>query len=175
MTMKRIDFKHGNISQSDVLDIVLLANHLSDDEKTALSENVDLPLVDGIADDKITAVLAKDFANYENSYLLLTADDNEDELSQILDIKRIQNILVYVKDFKDGRVFSLIRQIRKTNETADIIVSGKFGLDQSNYFVKSGANAFIVADDKIETLIRTLNDLSTAQSRQSVSSLPMFR
>ncbi|MBE9578644.1 MULTISPECIES: DUF934 domain-containing protein [Moraxella] len=175
--MKLIILKNDVISQ-EVSDVVLYATNMSDDEKTALSQSIDLTISDTLANKENTliTILAKDYQDSHLDYhILLTADDNEHELAQSLDINTLKNILIYVKDFKDGRVFSLIRQLRKINDHATIIVGGAFGLDQSSYFVKSGANGFIVDDDKVDTLILTLNDLKTAQSRQSVNALPMFR
>lgn len=174
--MKMILLK-TDITQNNISDLRLYAPNLSDDEKTALSEQIALPLSDDRVknDNGIIAILPKDFTDEQSDeYLLLTADDNEDELAEHLDIKKLTNILIYVKDFKDGRVFSLIRQIRQVNTSATIIVSGEFGLDQSSYFVKSGATGFVVDDDKVDTLKHTLSDLKSAYNGQSVRALPIF-
>lgn len=175
--MKLIVLKNDVTSQ-DLSDVVLYTPNMSDDEKMVLSQSIDLTISDTLANTEnvINAILPKDYQDSHLDYhLFLTADDNDNELAQSLDINTLKNILIYVKDFKDGRVFSLIRQLRKINDHAMIIVGGAFGLDQSSYFVKSGANGFIVNDNKVGTLILTLNDLKTAQSRQSVNALPMFR
>lgn len=173
--MKLIVLKNDVTSQG-LSDVFLYDPNMSDDEKTALSQSIDLTISDTLTNTEnvINAILAKDYQDSHLDYhILLTADDNE--LAQSLDINTLKNILIYVKNFKDGRVFSLIRQLRKINTHAMIIVGGAFGLDQSSYFAKSGVNGFIVNDNKVDTLILTLNDLKTAQSRQSVNALPMFR
>lgn len=175
--MKLILLKN-DVTIQDLSDVVLYIPNISDDEKTVLSQSIDLTISDILINTEtaIIAILARDYRdNHLDYHVLLTVDDNENELAQVLDISLLKNILIYVKDFKDGRVFSLIRQIRKINNHAMIIVVGAFGLDQSSYFIKLGANGFIVNDDKVDTLILTLNDLKTAQSRLSVNALPMFR
>ena len=54
----------------------------------------------------------------------------------------------------DGRIFSLIRHTRHQGFQGEIIVGGEFALDQANYFVKSGATAFLVDETNVETLTK---------------------
>ncbi|MDO4441190.1 MAG: DUF934 domain-containing protein [Moraxella sp.] len=107
--------------------------------------------------------------------LLLTADNTIDEIKDVLDEALINLFVVHVSDFKDGRVFSLVRQLRQLSEQAEIVIAGEFGLDQAAYFHKSGANAFAVAPERVDTLKNTLDDLKTAHAGTSASALPMFR
>lgn len=138
----------------------------------------DLALVDEVSllqKDWVVAYLPEDFLGKADDYLLLTADDSVACVQAVLDVANLKNVVMYVQDFKDGRVFSLIRQIRQINLQANIIIAGEYGLDQSSYFVKAGASGFLVSDDKIQTLKHTLGDLKTAQSPKSLQALPMFR
>lgn len=108
--------------------------------------------------------------------VLLTADNTPDDIDVLKPyFATLQAVYFYVADFKDGRVFSLVKHLRNQGFDADIYIAGEFGLDQANYFVKSGASGFIVNDDKIDTLKHTLKDLKSAHFGQSVSALPMFR
>ncbi|MDO4427174.1 MAG: DUF934 domain-containing protein [Moraxella sp.] len=106
--------------------------------------------------------------------LLLTADDTADELSAIIAKQPIANVVIYVADFKDGRVFSLVRGLRLAGFAQDILVAGKFGFDQASYFYKSGVSGFVIAEDKLELLSHTLGDLKTAYEGRSVKRLPLF-
>ena len=110
--------------------------------------------------------------NDNSSSVLLTADNHLSDLDNLP--KSVQTVVFYVADFKDGRVFSLVRHLKKTF-VGDIWIAGEFSLDQSGYFYKSGATGFIVQDNQLATLKNTLADLKTAHFGQSVSSLPMFR
>lgn len=112
---------------------------------------------------------------HETRGLLLTADNAIDEVKEVLEEALVNLFVVYVSDFKDGRVFSLVRQLRQLSEQAEIVIAGEFGLDQAAYFYKSGANAFAVASERISTLKNTLNDLKTAHAGISAGALPMFR
>ncbi|WFF39383.1 DUF934 domain-containing protein [Moraxella nasibovis] len=107
--------------------------------------------------------------------LLLTADSTVSEVQAVLDQALVNLFVIYVADFKDGRVFSLVRQLRKISEQAEIIIAGEFGVDQAAYFYKSGANGFAVSSDKVVTLKSTLDDLKTAHAGTSAGALPMFR
>lgn len=103
----------------------------------------------------------------------LTADTTPDEIeSAVADAPN--SLLFNLADFKDGRVFSLIRHARHKGYTGEIIVAGEFALDQANYFVKSGADAFVVADEQVATLNKTLTDLATGYNGESVNRLPLF-
>ncbi|WP_294035411.1 DUF934 domain-containing protein [uncultured Moraxella sp.] len=103
----------------------------------------------------------------------LTADTTPDEIdSAVADTP--SSLLFNLADFKDGRVFSLIRHARHKGYTGEIIIAGEFALDQANYFVKSGATAFVVADEKVATLTKTLSDLATGYNGESVNRLPLF-
>ena len=71
--------------------------------------------------------------------------------------------------------FSLIRHTRHQGFQGEIIVGGEFALDQANYFVKSGATAFLVDETNVETLTKkTLQDLATGYDGKAVSHLPLF-
>ncbi|AKG19781.1 hypothetical protein AAX09_05495 [Moraxella bovoculi] len=107
--------------------------------------------------------------------LLVTADNTIKEIESVLDEALINLFVVYVADFKDGRVFSLVRQLRQLREHAEIIIAGEFGLDQASYFYKSGANAFAVRPELVTTLKTTLHDLKTAHAGTASDALPMFR
>lgn len=89
--------------------------------------------------------------------------------------ENLQAVLFNVADFKDGRIFSLIKHLRHQGYQSDIYVGGDFALDQANYFIKSGITGFIVADDKLTTLKQTLSDLQTGHLGSSANALPMFR
>ncbi|MDO5650508.1 MAG: DUF934 domain-containing protein [Moraxella sp.] len=141
----------------------------------------EVPLIDNIkkTDDitqaGIVLVSYDDFMQLSDTqkttvYLLLTADD----IGRHLELSHLNGIVIYITDFKDGRVFSLVRHIRQVSDV-NIIIAGEFGIDQAAYFYKSGANGFIIDDNQIETIKNTLNDLKTAHFGQSASSLPMFR
>lgn len=103
----------------------------------------------------------------------LNADTTPDEIEAIV-AALPKSLLFYLADFKDGRVFSLIRHARHKGYIGEIIVAGEFALDQANYFVKSGADAFVVADDQVATLSKTLTDLATGYNGESVNRLPLF-
>lgn len=107
--------------------------------------------------------------------LLVTADNTIKEIESVLDEALINLFVVHVADFKDGRVFSLVRQLRQLREHAEIIIAGEFGLDQASYFYKSGANAFAVRPELVTTLKTTLHDLKTAHAGTTADALPMFR
>lgn len=128
---------------------------------------------DRIHNDGILLSTPSDY--HETHGLLLTADSTTEEVQSVLDTAPITVFVVYVADFKDGRVFSLVRQLNKLCEQAKIIIAGEFGLDQASYFYKSGANAFVVPVDKVATLKSTLSDLQTAHTGTSANALPMFR
>ncbi len=103
----------------------------------------------------------------------LTADTTPDEIeSAVADTP--SSLLFNLADFKDGRVFSLIRHARHKGFAGEITVTGEFALDQANYFVKSGATAFVVADEQVATLTKTLSDLATGYNGESVNRLPLF-
>ena len=57
-------------------------------------------------------------------------------------------VLIEVPAFTDGKVFSLSKQLRYLGFTGDIIVSGKFIVDQVGYLSQCGVSTFIVIDDK---------------------------
>lgn len=143
--MKLIVLKNDVTSQ-DLSDVVLYNPNMSDDEKMALSQSIDLTISDTLANTEnvINAVLSKDYQDSHLDYhLFLTADDNDNELAQSLDIKTLKNILIYVKDFKDGRVFSLIRQLRKINDHAMIIVAVRLGLTSPVILSNQGQMALL--------------------------------
>lgn len=103
----------------------------------------------------------------------LTADATPDDIeAAIADQERL---VFVVANFMDGRVFSLIRHARHHGFQGEIIVGGEFALDQANYFVKSGATAFLVNEANVETLTKTLQDLATGYDGESVNRLPLFR
>lgn len=107
-----------------------------------------------------------------NSEHALTADNTLEDITAAIGE---QSVLVFhVSNFADGRVFSLIRHARHQGFTGEIVVAGDFALDQANYFVKSGATAFLVTQDKVATLCKTLQDLATGYDGESVSRLPLF-
>lgn len=102
----------------------------------------------------------------------LTADATPDDIeAAIADQERL---VFVVANFMDGRVFSLIRHARHQGFQGEIIVGGEFALDQANYFVKSGATAFLVDETNVETLTKTLQDLATGYDGKAVSHLPLF-
>ncbi|WP_323842695.1 DUF934 domain-containing protein [Moraxella sp. Pampa] len=111
---------------------------------------------------------------HDASGLLLTANDTIETVKAVLNQTSIKLFVVYVLDFKDGRVFSLVRQLRQLDTQARIIVAGEFGLDQASYFYKSGADGFVVSPERITLLKSTLNDLKTAHAGTSANALPMF-
>lgn len=111
--------------------------------------------------------------NDNSQSVLLSADNHLSDLDNLP--KSVQTVIFYVADFKDGRVFSLVRHLKQTGFKGDIWIAGEFSLDQSGYFYKSGATGFIVQDNQLATLKNTLADLKTAHFGQSVNSLPMFR
>ena len=102
----------------------------------------------------------------------LTADTTPNDIESAI---AHQNCLIFlVANFMDGRIFSLIRHTRHLGFQGEIIVGGEFALDQANYFVKSGATAFLVDETNVETLIKTLQDLATGYDGKAVSHLPLF-
>ncbi|OOR90694.1 hypothetical protein B0181_04550 [Moraxella caviae] len=107
--------------------------------------------------------------------VLLTADSTIEDVENITDQALVNLFVIHVANFVDGRVFSLVRQIRALRAHAEILIAGEFGLDQAAYFYKSGANGFIVHEPKIDTLKHTLADLKTAHQGTSAAALPMFR
>lgn len=136
--------------------------------------------VDSEEEDAIVLKRPEDFGD-ESTFsptapvsLLLTADSTVDELCAIIAKQPIANAVVYVADFKDGRVFSLVRGLRLAGFAQDILIAGKFGFDQASYFYKSGASGFVIAEEKFELLSHTLGDLKSAYEGRSVSRLPLF-
>lgn len=109
----------------------------------------------------------------ENLNLLLTADDEFDDIKPLLN--HIHHIVVYVTDFKDGRIFSLIRQIHQSDFESEIWVCGQYGSDQVAYLSKIGVSAFVADSDKLSIIQKTIHDLQTASDGVSVGALPMFR
>nr|WP_315042660.1 DUF934 domain-containing protein [uncultured Moraxella sp.] len=114
--------------------------------------------------------------------LLLTADDSFAQVQTVLQTHQsanaLPNIVIYQKVFSDGRVFSLIRQLRKHGFDGNIFIAGNFGHDQTAYFSNAGVSAFVVADDDValaQIVLKTLNDLASAHHGTSANSLPMFR
>ncbi len=103
----------------------------------------------------------------------LSADSSVDDIETIVKAAPA-SILFNLSVFTDGRVFSLIRHARYLGYTGEIIVTGGFALDQANYFIKSGASAFIVPTEQAATLKKTLTDLASAYDGSSVSRLPLF-
>lgn len=136
-------------------------------------ENSDSELIGfNAGDDADYQITPFNHINDNSLSVLLTADNSMADLDNLP--KSVQTVIFYVADFKDGRVFSLVRHLKKTF-VGDIWIAGEFSLDQSGYFYKSGATGFIVQDNQLMTLNNTLADLKTAHFGQSVSSLPMFR
>lgn len=109
----------------------------------------------------------------EDINLLLTADDEFDDIKALL--AHIHRIVIYVTDFKDGRIFSLIRQINQSKVESEIWVCGQYGVDQVAYLSKIGVSAFVADSDKLSVIQQTIDDLQTASDGVSVSALPMFR
>lgn len=105
---------------------------------------------------------------------LLSADATIDEIEQ-LSSGEAQTLAFLVSDFRDGRTFSLVRHARHQGFGGEIVIIGDFALDQANYFVKSGVDAFIVPTDQVATLTNTLQDLASAYHGDVVSALPLFR
>ncbi|USZ15053.1 DUF934 domain-containing protein [Moraxella sp. FZLJ2107] len=103
----------------------------------------------------------------------LSADTTPDEIESAVQAAPA-SLLFNLADFKDGRVFSLIRHARHKGFAGEIIVAGDFALDQANYFVKSGATAFLVEEAKLATLTKTLQDLATGYDGETISRLPLF-
>ncbi|MFB6349717.1 DUF934 domain-containing protein [Moraxella sp. ZJ142] len=102
----------------------------------------------------------------------LTADSTPDDIETA--IKADAPLLFSVANFMDGRVFSLVRHARHKGFGGEIIIAGDFALDQANYFVKSGVDAFLVDAEQVPTLTKTLQDLATGYDGESVSRLPLF-
>ncbi len=183
---KLVKVDNGNISQERIFISVYQDVKLSDEELKSLSLDFDIPFSYTIMDkttenseeERFITLLLDDLEQHKDKkdvFLLLTADDSKDNIYANSNLKQAKNIFFYVRDFKDGRVFSLIRQIRKINQSADILVGGEFGLDQASYYHSLGASGFVVDDDKVDILLHTLTDLKSAQQGISAHSLPMFR
>lgn len=177
-----VKIENGNISNELVFMTIHKNKGLTEDELNELSSVYNIPVshteIDNNCKDKAYVLFLDEFEFgqvRENVFLLLTADDSFENIKKKGDITHVNNFLIYVKDFKDGRTFSLIRQIRKENQSAQIFVGGLFGLDQANYYTKSGATGFFVQDEQLQTILKTLKDLKSGHSGQSVGVLPMFQ
>lgn len=109
----------------------------------------------------------------KNLSLLLDADNQLNDIQALLN--HIHHCIVYVKDFKDGRIFSLIRQIHQSDHRTKIWICGQYSADQVAYLSKIGVSAFVADDDKLTTIQKTIDDLQTASHGASANELPMFR
>lgn len=142
-----------------------------------LSEN---PIMQFMAneqnDNTINLVLFDEFNEFisQTKSVLFTADNTPDEIDELVQ-KPIESLVFFVKDFKDGRTFSLIRYLRNKGFDKEIYVLGNYGLDQANYYLKSGASGFFVKEEQLDTLLKTLEDLKSGHFGQSVAGLPMFQ
>ena len=166
-----VKFDNQEITQQP-LNLSLLTN-----KSDELAEN---PLVQFIAnhqaENAIHLALFDEFDNFTNQTqnILLTADNTPDEIDELVK-KSLDKAIFFVKDFKDGRTFSLIRYLRNKGFDKEIYVLGNYGLDQANYYLKSGATGFFVKDEQLDTLLKTLNDLKSGHFGNSVNKLPMFQ
>lgn len=108
-----------------------------------------------------------------DAYPILNADSTTNQIADTL--KNKPEVLVFdVRDFRDGRVFSLVRHARHLGFDGEIYVQGSFALDQANYFVKSGVDAFLVEENCVPTLQKTLQDLASAYDGCLIGRLPLF-
>ena len=166
-----VKFDNQEITQN-AFTLTLLTN-----KSDELAEN---PLVQFITnhqtENAIHLALFDEFDNFANqtNNILLTADNTPDEIDELVK-KSVEKSVFFVKDFKDGRTFSLIRYFRNKGFTGEIYLLGNYGLDQANYYLKSGATGFIVKDEQLETIVKTLNDLKSGHFGQSAKTLPMFQ
>ncbi|UNU74209.1 DUF934 domain-containing protein [Moraxella nasovis] len=159
--------------QIATVDVVLLTK---DNQQYSLSPNT----TDTIEFEHIVKVMIDDVGNkenksWENLGLFLTADTTFEKLQDLIINGDNTPLIFYIKQFTDGRVFSLIRHCRQKGYQGQIIIIGQFAADQAGYFVKSGASGFVVADGQADTLTLTLKDLQTAHVGLSANQLPMFR
>lgn len=104
---------------------------------------------------------------------VLTADSSLKDLDLALQIGS-DALCFFVADFRDGRSFSLIKHLRHLGFGGEIWVMGDFALDQANYFVKSGVDAFLIPKDQELILQKTLKDLASAYDGNLVAALPLF-
>lgn len=162
-------------NQQEPAQVFLLDVPAQDAESTQEAERPEASWVSVVqaAQDGLTVVPLAQFVGEHG--LWLTADDGIEELGVALGQHTPSVIVVYVADFKDGRVFSLVRQSRHLGFDGEILVIGEFGLDQASYFKNSGVTGFLVHQERLDTLTKTLNDLASAHKGISAGALPLFR
>ena len=80
------------------------------------------------------------------------------------DIAQLELVEVHVPYFKDGRAFSLVRQLRtRFRFNGEIRVSGHVLIDQIAFFIRVGADSFVLRDNvtaaEIERVIGMISDI----------------
>ncbi|MCL1623467.1 DUF934 domain-containing protein [Moraxella sp. Tifton1] len=171
MTMYLVEFKNQKIKQ-EIVNLSLLTNKLDELAESLMTQF----LANEHAEDTLDLALLDEFDKLASrtKNILLTADNTTDEIDELLK-KPIDKAVFFVKDFKDGRTFSLIRYLINKGFDKEIYLLGNYGLDQANYYLKSGATGFFVKDEQLDTLLKTLSDLKSGHFGQSAKALPMFQ
>lgn len=107
--------------------------------------------------------------------LLLSANIDEQALSYMIKKYGEQFLTIgfYIHDFKDGRVFSLINQL-KTKYPHNSLICGHYSTEQVAYFYKLGVTYFIADTAKAQVIKHTIYDLSSSYNGQKADRLPMF-
>lgn len=172
--MYLVEFENKEITQTQVN--VSLLTH----KESELQENAVFGFIEN---NKQTANFLKNIVlfdelesfNQECHTVILTADNSPNDIEKLVNDFGFYDIVFFVQDFKDGRTFSLIRHLRNLSFFGSIYLLGNYGLDQANYYLKSGATGFFVKDEQLDTLLKTLDDLKSGHFGQSAKALPMFQ
>lgn len=170
--MYLVEFENQEIKKFDIA-LALFTN-----QSDELADNLIWQFVDNSQVDRaIVLSFLDEFDDFshETGDIILMADNSLDELDNFLLSKEIDRAVFFVKDFKDGRTFSLIRYLRNKGFDKEIYVLGNYGLDQANYYIKSGATGFFIKEEQLETLLKTLEDLKSGHFGNSVNQLPIFQ
>ena len=104
----------------------------------------------------------------------LNGDDDISDLAKWL--PQLSLIAIEFPVFRDGRGFSLARQIRRLGYQGELRAVGHFGRDQLGYLVRCGFNAFDLIDEKYsEDLLKSFDEISCHYQGSADDPRPIYR
>ncbi len=112
--------------------------------------------------------------NINNIGVKLNSDSNIDGLISWL--PKVSLIAIDFPVFRDGRGFSLARQIRRLGYQGELRAIGQFARDQLGYLERCGFNAFDFAGDlPSEALLGAFDEISVRYQGAADDPRPIYR
>lgn len=120
------------------------------------------------------AILNLDAMGPQRMGIQLNGDDDIGDLATWL--PQLSLIAIEFPVFRDGRGFSLARQIRRLGYQGELRAVGHFGRDQLGYLERCGFNAFDLAEEKhSDDVFKAFDEISYHYQGAADDPRPLYR